>query len=243
MPRIGPLRSERQKTQTKLLSKVHRRLRDELGSITSAATGLPTSKASIQRLNREVAQLKKEVYNSARREERLRDKLARTSEEATTLALAHEQNETALHDIETQYLNELNKSNKKVRGLQKTVKRLGAYVMGETKRIKREVQKAVKRVTRGAGSLNVRHVKTPHGVVEDWVRDLICVLVGKHGTPASRVYELVHSVAEALGIEIVGKWSERTAGRAVDEGGLAAEEMIVRSIGSCMGMLVVFQSV
>ena len=89
----------------------------------------------------------------------------------------------------------------------------------------------------GVGSPNTRCVKTSEGVVEDWVRDLICVLVGKHGAPASRVYDLVRSVAEALGIEIVGKWSARTAGRAVGEGGIAAEQMIVSSVRDCMGML------
>jgi len=112
------------------------------------------------------------------------------SEEAATLALAQRQTETTLREIETRYLGELDKSNEKVHGLYKTVKRLGAYIKGATKRIKREAQKAVKRVTRGHGSLNVHHVKTRHGVVEDWIRDLICVLIGKYGTPASRVYEL-----------------------------------------------------
>ena len=238
MPRKGRLRSEKQQKQTKFISTVRHRSQDELKSIT-AAGGLPTSKANVQRLNREITQLKKGISNSTRREQRLREKLAKKSEEATTLRRTHQQNETALHKIEARYSDELSKSNEKVQGLQKTVKRLSAYVKGETKRSERAVQRAIKQVTSGVGSLNVRHVKTPQGVVEDWVRDLICVLVGKHGTPASRVYSLVCSVAEALGIKIVGKWSERTAGRAVDEGGLAAEQMIVHSIRSCMGMLVV----
>lgn len=240
MPRKGPLRSKKQQSQTESLSTARHRLRDELVSIAAATPGLPTSKASIQRLNREIAQLKKNIYNGARREDRLREKLAKGSEDATTFALAQQQNEASLHEIETQYLGKLSQSNERVRRLQGTVKRLGAYVKGENKRIEREVQKAMKKATRGAGSLNFRHVKTPQGMVEDWVRDLICVLVGKHGVPASRVYGLVCSVAEALGTEIVGRWSERTASRVVDEGALAAEEMIVRSIGSCMGASAVF---
>jgi len=238
MPRKGPLRSEKQQKQTKFISTVRHRSQDELKSIT-AAGGLPTSKANVQRLNREITQLKKTISNSNRREQRLREKLAKKSEEATTLERTHQQNETALHKIEARYSDELCKSNEKVRGLQKTVKRLSAYTKGETKRSERAVQKAIKQVTSGVGSLNVRHVKTPQGVVEDWVRDLICVLVGKHGTPVSRVYRLVCSVAEALGVKIVGKWSDRTAGRVVDEGGIAAEQMIIHSIQSCMGTPVV----
>lgn len=238
MPRRGPLRSEKQQQQTRFISTVHHRSQDELRSITADATGLPASKTDVQRLSRQVDRLKKDIYNSTRREQRLREKLANRSEEETALARTYQKDEPTLQEIESHHADELEKSNEKVQGLQKTVKRLRAYVRGDTKRIQRAVQKAIKKVTLGVGSLNARHVKTPDGVVEDWVRNLICVLVGKYGTPASRVYELVRSVAEALGIEIVGKWSPRTSGRAVDEGGLAAEEMIIQSVRNCMGMSV-----
>jgi hypothetical protein len=233
MARKGSLRSKKQRKQTKFLLKVRRRLQDELESTTATPAKPPNPKANVQRLDREIARLKKDIYNSTRREQRLREKLAEKSE---TLVLTQQQGETTLHEIEARYSDELSKSNKKVRGLQKRVKRIKAYVKGETKRSERAVQKAIKRLTRDVGSLNAYHVKTPQGVVEDWVRDLICVLVGKYGTPASRVYDLVCSVADALGIKIIGKWSERTAGRVVDKGAVAAEEMIVRSISSCMGM-------
>ena len=238
MPRRAPRRSEKQQEHTGFISTVRHRSQDELKTI-AAEAGLPTSKADVQRLNRQITRLKKDISNSTRREQRLKEKLVKKSEEASTLAHAHQENETALQAIKARYSDELDRSSEKVRGLQKTVKRLRAYVGGETKRIERAVQKAIKQVTRGVRSINARHIKTPQGVVEDWVRDLICVLVGKHGTPASRVYDLVASVAEALGIEIVGKWSPRTAGRVVDEGGLAAEQMIIHSIWNSMGALIV----
>lgn len=236
MPRKGPQRSEKQQEQTKTISTIRHRSQDELKSI-AAATGLSTSKADAQRLNRKLARLEKDVSNSTRREERLREKLAKKSDEAAALARAHQKNETVLQEIEARHSDEFTKSNEKLWGLQKTIRRLKAYIGGETKRVERAVHKAIKQVTGDVGSLNARCVKTPQGVVEDWVRDLICILVGKYGTPASRVYDLVCSVAEAFGIKIVGKWSARTAGRAVDEGGVAAEEMIVHSIRNCMGML------
>ena len=223
------------------MSAGHRRSRDELEPIVAATTtGLTTSKADVQRANRQIAQLKKDIYNSTRREQRLRVKLAKKSADETTLTRACRENETALQETEAHHTEELNKSNEKVQGLRKTVKRLKAHVGGDAKRINRAVGKAVKRATCGvSGSPNARHVKTVDGVVEDWARDLICVLVGTYGTPASRAYNLVRSVAEALEIKIIGTWSARTAGRAVDEGGLAAEQMIVHAIHKCMGTLVV----
>jgi len=235
MPRKGPRRSKEQREHTRFISTVRHRSQEELKSI-AADTGLPASKTDVQRLSQQITRLKKDVSNSTRREQRLKEKLAKKSEEVSTLARAHQENETAMQDIKAHYADKLDKSSEKVQGLQKTVKRLRAYIRGETKRIERTVQKAIKQVTRDVRSINARHVKTPQGVVEDWVRNLICVLVGKYGTPASRVYDLVYSVAEALGIKIVGKWSPRTAGRVVDEGGLAAEQMIIHSIWSCMGM-------
>ncbi|KAF9642623.1 hypothetical protein BDM02DRAFT_3192930 [Thelephora ganbajun] len=241
MPHKGPPCSEKQQKQTKFISTVRHHSQDELRSITAVATGPPTSKADMQRLNRQITRLEKDISNSARREQRLREKLAKKSEEAATLAHTHQKNGATLQETEARYSDVLSKSNEKVQGLQKTVKRLMAYVGGETKRTEQAVQKAVKQVIQGARSLNACHIKMPQGVVEDWVQDLICILVGKHGTPASQVYDLVHSVAEALGIDIVGKWSPRTAGWVVDEGGLAAEQMIIHSIHSCMGILAVNQ--
>ena len=101
---------------------------------------------------------------------------------------------------------------------QKTVKQLQAHIKGDARRVEREVQKVIKRVTQGAGVSGVHgvNVKTPQGVVEDWVRDLICELVGKHGIPASRVYDVVSSVSEAFGVKLV------------------------HAIRSCMGMIVRF---
>ena len=239
MPRKGPSRSKKQQRQSKFISTVRHRSRDELESGAAAAPDPPTSKADVQRLSREVVRLKKDIHNCARREQRLRERLMKKSDDETTLACAHKKTETTLQETEARHMEEVTKSNEKIQGLQKMVKRLRAHVGGDPKRIERAVQKGIKRATCGtSGPPNSRRVKTPAGVVEDWARDLICVLVGKHGTPASRAYDLVCSVADALGIKIIGRWSARTAGRAVDEGGLAAEQMIVDSVQNCMGMLV-----
>ena len=103
----------------------------------------------------------------------------------TAVTRTHRDDETTSQEIKARYSGELTKSNEKVQGLQKSVKRLKAYVGGEAKRTEREVQKAIKQVIQGAGSLKPHRVKvkTPQGVVEDWVCDLICVMAGKHGTP------------------------------------------------------------
>ena len=169
----------------------------------------------------------------------MRKELARKLEDEMTLTQTHQRNETKLQETEVRHVRELAKSNEKIQGLQKTVKQLRAHIKGDARRVEREVQKVIKRVTQGAGVSGVHrvNVKTPQGVVEDWVRDLICELVGEHGIPASRVDDVVSSVSEAFGVKLDGKWSTRTSGRAVDEGGIAAEEMIIHAIRSCMGML------
>ena len=118
------------------------------------------------------------------------------------LTQTHQRNEAKLQKTEVRHARDLMKSNEKIQRLQKTVKRLQAHVKGDARRTEREVQRVIKRVTRGAGVLGVRcvNIKTPQGVVEDWVRDLICELVGKHGIPVSRVYNVVSSVSEAFGV-------------------------------------------
>ena len=55
---------------------------------TPTATEFPTSRANIQRLNRRITRLKKDVVNVTKRGQRLREKLAKKSEEATTLTPA-----------------------------------------------------------------------------------------------------------------------------------------------------------
>jgi len=116
-------RSEKQKNHVKFMSTVRHRSRDEA---IPAATELPTPRANILRLNRRIIRLKKDIVNAARREQRLREKLAKKSEEATTLTPANRRDETALHEIGA----ELSRSNEEVREIQKTVERLRAEIKG-----------------------------------------------------------------------------------------------------------------
>jgi len=61
------------------MSTVRHRSRDEA---IPAATELPTPWTNIQKLNRRITRFKKDIVNAARREQRLRGKLAKKSEEA-----------------------------------------------------------------------------------------------------------------------------------------------------------------
>ena len=135
MPRKAPLRSEKQQQQTKSISMIRHHSRDELESVVAADAGLPTSNSDTQRLNRQVTRLKEDIYNSTRREQRLREKLANKSEAEMTLAFAHQESEITSQETKAHHTNELHRLNERIQRLHKAVKRLRAYVGGDARRI------------------------------------------------------------------------------------------------------------
>ena len=80
----------------------------------------------------------------------------------------------------------------------------------------------------------IRYVKNKRGIVQDWARNAILTLVNE-GVPMSKTWSVTKANANALGMEIVGKWSFRTSRRVVREGGIAAGLMIVEYILKCIG--------
>lgn len=126
MPRNGKTkrRSEKQQKQAKSVTAVRHRLQDEDKSNIAAATGHSTSRENKRRLDQEseIARLKKVLRNSAKREQRLREKLAKKSQEITTPARTRQQTEGVSHEIEVRDSDELSESNEKAQEPQKTVK-------------------------------------------------------------------------------------------------------------------------
>lgn len=139
MPRKGRRRSEKQQQQqTKFISTVRHRSQDDPDE------GHPNSKAELMRLKRLVARFQQDGYNRDRREQRLRDKLARELGKDEVIAQIHQEYEAELQRVEAHRADDRDMSNKTINRLQKRVKRLQAQVDVDSKRIEGAVQKALK---------------------------------------------------------------------------------------------------
>ena len=72
--------------------------------------------------------------------------------------------------------------------------------------------------------------------MKDWARNAMVMLVNE-GITISKTWPVVAANAKALGVTLVGKWSTRTSGRVVREGGVAAALMIVEYVLTSIGSL------
>jgi len=187
-----------------------------------------------QKLMREVAEAKKNCRNSERREKRAKEKLgemeAKVEDMEMVIQATSDENEL-LHE-------RLDESTSRNSELKQEVKHLAAKF---NSRVRREPQKIATSVERAlstvfAAQRAVYEVKTPDGTIQDWARNVILHLVCASDVPASKTWMAFHTVTEALGITIVGSWSDRSARRIVLEGALAAEEMIVEDFAEALGI-------
>ena len=96
------------------------------------------------RLKRLVARFQQDAYNRDRREQRLRDKLARELGKDEMIAQIHQEHEAEVQGVEAHHADDRGRSNKTINRLQKRVKRLQAQVDVDSKRIEGAVQKALK---------------------------------------------------------------------------------------------------
>lgn len=168
-------------------------------------------------------------YNGKRREGRLLEKLKRTQEESKSrFEEGVKEGERLTHEGEVEGLRE------KVKDLRKDLARHNARDRREPSRVEHAIRKALTCDGEPDPTLPiVRHVKDRRGIVRDWARKAIVTLVNE-GVPISKTWSVTKANADALGVVIVGKWSIRTSGRVVREGGIAAGLMITGYVLTCI---------
>ena len=114
MPRKCRRRSEKQQQQqTKFISTVRHRSQDDPDE------GHPNSKAELMRLKRLVSRFQQDVYNRDRREQRLRDKLARELGKDEVIAQIHQEHEAELQRVEAHHADDRDTSNKTINRLRR----------------------------------------------------------------------------------------------------------------------------
>jgi len=115
-------------------------------------------------------------------------------------------------------------------GLRRDLSKLNARDRREPSKIQHAVQRALLHSgDPDAVQPIVRYVKDKRGIVQNWARNAIVTLVNE-GVPMSKTWSVMKTNAEALGVTLVGRWSNRTSRRAVREGGVAAGLMIVEYV-------------
>lgn len=185
-----------------------------------------------KRRRKEYEEAQRLQYNAARRERRLHEKLKRTEEYSQS---SFDEGVGAAFNVAgEQYAEEIEKLREKVKDLRKDLARHNAHDHREPSRIEHAIQKAL--VCGGNPNTArqiIRYVKDKCGVVQDWARKAIITLVSK-GVPISQTWPITETSAKAFGVKIVGKWSARTSGRVVREGGIAAGLMITGYVLTCI---------
>jgi hypothetical protein len=167
--------------------------------------------------------------NSTRREQRLHEKLKRSEEESRV-----QFEEGVKEGIRVTHEGEVEELRGKVKELKKDLARHNARDRREPLRVEHAIRKAL--TSDGDPDPNlpiVRYVKDRRGIVRDWARKAIVTLVNE-GVPISKTWSVTKANADALGVVIIGKWSTRTSGRVVREGGIAAELMITGYVLTCI---------
>lgn len=181
-----------------------------------------------QKHKQELEKVRRLESNARRREQRLKEKLEKAELESQARV------EEALEAAEEHHKEKLQEVKKGEESLKNNLARLNARNRREPSRIRHTVQRAL----RHSGDPNpalpvVRYVKDRRGIVQDWARNAIVTLVNE-GVPISKTWPVMKANAAALDVTIVGKWSTRTSGRAVREGGVAAGLMIIEYVLTCI---------
>ena len=193
-----------------------------------------------QKMKQELKRIQRSQYNAKRREKTAQEKLKEGERESQGMIeeVVEERCGNTLMELrkETEDLKGEKESLKKEKeSLKKDLARLKARNRREASRVHHKVQKVLKHSTvPNATPLTVRYVKGKRGIVQDWARNTIVTLVNE-GVPISKTWSVMKANAAALGVTIVGKWSTRTSGRVVREGGFAAGLMIVEYLQKCIG--------
>ena len=119
--------------------------------------------------------------------------------------------------------------------MKKNVARLNARNRREPSRIQHAIERAASHNSDpGVAQPVIRLIKGKGNTVQNWARDSILTL-NNEGVAMSNTWKILKTTAKALGVTIIGKWSPRTSGRVVLEGGLAAGFMIMEYVLSCIG--------
>jgi len=184
---------------------------------------------------REVAEVKKDCRNSERREKRAKEKLGEMEAKVEDVEMVIR----ATSDENELLREQLDESMSRNSELKQEVRHLTAKF---NSRVRREPQKITASVERAlsvgfAAQRTVYEVKMLDRTIQAWARNIILHLVCASDVPASKTWTAFHSVTEALGITVIGSWSDRSARRIVLEGALAAEEMIVEDFAEALGII------
>ena len=189
MPLVGHQRTEHQKAHT-----VAMRERRWLPKALLEANEIdPTDHRLLSRMQkkheREMEKRKKLEYNVRKREQRVQEKLNKSQ------AQMQEETEVA----EERYKGQLEEWKEERKGLKKDLARLNARNRREPLRIEHAVRNAIRHGSGpGTAQLVIRYVKGRRGVVQDWARDTILMLVNE-GIPMSRTW-VVMNVEQAQSI-------------------------------------------
>ena len=175
----------------------------------------------------ELEKARRSEFNAQRREQRAQEKVEKVELESRV------RTEEAVEAVEERYEEKLQELRRGEEDLKKNVARLNAHNHREPSRIQHAVEKATRSGDPDIALPIVRYVKDRRGIVQGWARNTIVTLVNE-GVPISRTWPVMKVNAVALDVEIVGKWSIRTSGRAVREGGIAAGLMIIEYVLSCI---------
>jgi hypothetical protein len=185
-----------------------------------------------KRFKRERDENRRFRRNTKRRDQHLHEKVKRLEEESRA-----QFEEGVKEGVRVTREGEVEGLRGKVRDLRKDLARHNARDRREPSRVDHAVRKAL--TSDGDPDPNlpiVRRVKDRRGIVRDWARKAIVTLVNE-GVPISKTWAVTKANADALGVVIIGKWSTRTSGRVVREGGIAAELMITGYVLTCICLL------
>lgn len=229
MPLKGHQRTKNQKIQTAGMGKRRWLPKSQLeAERISPETRRLLSKAE-ERFKRERKEAQRLQYNGERRERRLHEKVKRLQEESQA-----QFEEGVKEGVRETYDGEVEELRGKVRDLKRDLARHNARDRREPSRIDHAIRKALTSDCDPNLALPiVRHVKDRRGIVRDWARKAILTLVNE-GVPTSKTWSITKTSADALGIVLIGKWSTRTSGRVVREGGIAAQLMITSYVLTCI---------
>jgi hypothetical protein len=234
MPLKGRQRSEKQKAHA---ATIHERR--WLPKSQPEAEAISPKQRRLQykadkKYRKEHEESKRLQYNSQRREKWLRKNLEDVEHKSEVLF--EEGVEEGVRVAGERYEGKVEDLRDRNRNLSKNLARLNARNRREPSRMEHAVQKALKHSRDPDANLPiVRYVKDRRGIVQDWARNAIVTLVNE-GVPISKTWSVTKLNADALGVTIVGKWSTRTSGRAVREGGIAAGLMITEYVLNCIGL-------
>jgi len=185
-----------------------------------------------KKYKQELEKVRRLEYNARRREQGAQERAKRVEQE---FRVRTEEVVDAVEErCEQRYEQQREEWRREKASLKKNLARLNARNHREPSRIEHAVQKALKRNKDPDAALPIiRYVKDKRGIVQDWARNAIVTLVNE-GVPISKTWSVTKANADALGVTIVGKWSVRTSGRVVREGGFAAGLMIVEYVLTCI---------